>query len=342
MAGEAPLDCSSGVGPKSRGPWENGLVVPHRWAALVLLGTLTLSSTWYVFKHVIQTRVEARREFVARVLEGNAEAPYQYRVLYPILGHALESALPTGMGVEWRHAAAWGSLVLACFAGIYGLFHAWLRTLFTPTAALLGTMMLALPIPLAVTGYFVEGDFLELLAYALGLWLMATGRDAWLPLVIGFGATNREQTVYLIVFYVAHLAAGRSLTDRRKQWVLAASGIAFLAGSLGVRIYYGPRPNAYGIAFDLGHNTSPRTLREAVLPLWAGAVLGTALLAAFSWRRTTRFFRLAFLALGPYLALFFLYGLLIELAKFLPAFLILIPMALQSLTGEEIREPRGT
>ena len=313
--------------------------MPHRWAAPVLLATLTLSSGWYVFKRVIQPNVEARRGFVERVLEGRAEAPYQYRVLHPLLGRTLEDFLPASLGVEWRHAAAYGSLVLACFAGIYAFFHAWLRTLFTPPTALLGAVMLALPLPLAVTGYIVEGDFLTLLAYALGFWLMATGRDAWLPLVIGLATLNREQAGYLAVFYAVHLAARRSLGDRRRQLVLAASVIAFLGTFLGVRALYGPRPNPYGIAFDVAHNTSPRNLREVVLPLWCAVVAGPALLAGMAFPRTTRFLRLAFLALGPYLVLFFLNGLLIEMAKFLPAFLVLIPMALQSLTGERARDP---
>jgi hypothetical protein len=313
--------------------------VPHRRAIPVLVLTLALSSAWYVFKHVIQGNVEARRALVERVVGGNAEAPYQYRVLHPFLGRALEGVLPSGMGAEWRHAAAYGSLVLAFFAGIYALFHAWLRRLFTPVPALLGTVMLAAALPLCVTGYFVEGDFITLFAYVLGFWLMEAGRDAWLPLVVGLDTLNREQTAYLCVFYALHLAARRSLGDRRKQAILAASVIAFLAAFLGVRAYYGPRPSEYGVAFNLAHNESPRTLREAILPLWLSVVAGPALLAGLAFRRTTRFFRFAFLALGPYLVLFVLNGILIELAKFLPAFLILIPMAVQTLTGERVREP---
>jgi hypothetical protein len=308
--------------------------VPKRWAALVLLASLTLSSTWYVFKHVIQPNVEARRRLVERVVEGSAEAPYQYRILHPLLGRTLEERLGSSLGVEWRHAAAYGSLALACFAGIYGLFHAWLRTLFSPTVALLGTAMLALPVPLAVTGYFVEGDFINLLAFVLGFWLMERGRDAWLPLVIGLATLNREQSAYLVVLYAAHLAAQRSLGHRRAQVLLAGSAVAFLVVFLGVRAAYGPRPHPYGVAFNLAHNSSPRTVREVILPLWLSVVVGPAVLAGLAFRRTTVFFRWALLALGPYLVLFVLNGILIELAKFLPAFLVLIPMALQTLTGE--------
>jgi len=311
----------------------------RRKAAGLLLATLTLSSTWYVFKHVIQPHVVARRTFVDQVLGGTAEAPYQYRVLHPLLGHGLESALPSAFGDEWRHCAAYGLVMLVCFAGIYGFFHAWLRMLFTPATALLGSVMLALPLPLAVTGHIVEGDFVTLLVFSLGFWLMATGREVWLPLLVGLGTLNREQTAYLIVFFAASLAARRSLGGRREQALLAASVMAFLAVFLGVRAFYGPRPNPYGVAFNVAHNMSPRNLREAIAPLWLAEVVGPAVLAGMAFRRTTTFLRLGFLALGPYLVLFVLNGLLIEMAKFLPAFLVLIPMALQTLTGERPRDP---
>jgi hypothetical protein len=315
--------------------------VPSRGAAAVLVASLALSSAWYVFKRVIQPNVAAREALVERVLAGSADAPYQYRVLHPLLGHAIEALLPAALGGEWRHGLAYGALCLGCFAGIYGFFHAWLRTLFSPAPALLGVALLALPLPLAVSGYFVEGDFLTLLAFILGLRLMASGADAWLPLVVAVGTLNREQTVYLAVFYAAQLAARGCLGRRGKQAILLACVAAFLLVYLGVRSWYGPHANPYGIAFNVAHNTSPRTLREAVIPLWLSVVAGPATLAALSFRSTTRFFRLAFLALVPYAVLFFLNGILIELAKFLPAFLVLIPMAVQTLTGERPRELPG-
>lgn len=313
----------------------------QRAAAAVLVASLALASAWYVLKRVIDPNLQARQGFVEHVLAGQAEAPYQYRVLHPLLGHTLEGALPEALGARWRHSLAYGLLSLVYFAGAYGFFHAWMRSLYSPAVALLGTVLLAVPVPLAITGYIGEGDCLNLMAFALGFWLMARRHDAWLPVVVGAATLNRAQAVYLAVFYAAHLAASGELGRRRRLAILVACGAAFLAAYLGLRGWYGPRPNPYGIAFNVAHNTSPRTLREVVAPLWLSVVAGPALLAGVAFRRTTRFLRLSFLALGPYLVAFFLEGILLELAKFLPAFLVMIPMAVQTLTGERPRDGTG-
>jgi hypothetical protein len=55
-----------------------------------------------------------------------------------------------------------------------------------------------------------------------------------------------------------------------------------------------------------------------------------------AFKRSIRYFKLAFLSLGVYGALFFVNGNLWEMAKFLPAFIIMIPMGLQTLTGQYI------
>jgi hypothetical protein len=63
-------------------------------------------------------------------------------------------------------------------------------------------------------------------------------------------------------------------------------------------------------------------------------VAGFVVLSIFAFKKSSGFYRLSFLSLLAYSVLFFLNGNIWELAKFLPAFLIMIPMGLQVVTGE--------
>lgn len=306
---------------------------------LIFLVTLALISTWYVSRTVILPHVETRLEHVEKIFSNQQTPPYQYRILKPLLGRFLETIISPLIGDRiWQHVLSYGLLSLITFLGIFFSFHAYLKMNFSGVTPLMGVLALQAVIPLTVSGYYMEGDFINLLLYILGLLLIRQEKDGWLPVLMGIGTLNREQIVFLLVWYLLYHLGRRTLTKRR-LWLTFATFLVWLMVFAGVRWYFGLRPSPYSPALHLAANTNLNILFTSILPLWISNVAGFVILSVFAYRRSDAFHRLAFPSLLIYTALFLVNGNLWELAKFLPAYLILIPMSLQVLTGDETSMP---
>jgi hypothetical protein len=301
-------------------------------AMLVLL--LSVVSTTYVAARLIVRFAPERIAFVRLILTDHAESPYQYRVFKPLVGEAIGHLLTPFVGTPiGQHIAAYSLISFLAFLGLYASFGLYLRHLFSEKAALLGLALLQVVIPLSVTGFYMEGDFITAAFYAFGLLLMVLEKDAYLPLLIGIATLNREQMIFLVVLYGAWLVTQQRLS-RRTVAILVSCVIAYAVVFVGLRLGLGFKPSRYTAAYHIAANTSRHNLLEKIVPLWLGEVGGFVLMSIIAFRRSNRFFRVAFLILIPYVVMFFLNGLLWETGKFLPAFLVLIPMALQLLVDE--------
>ncbi|MEP0807291.1 MAG: hypothetical protein HRF47_17550 [Chloroflexota bacterium] len=304
---------------------------------LILLVTLALISTWYVSRTVILPNIDVRIEHIDRIFSNQQTPPYQYRVLKPLLGKLFETTIsPFIPGIRGRHVLSYGLLDFMTFLGIFFAFHAYLRRNFSASASMIGVLALQAVIPLSTSGYYMEGDFINLLFFILGLSIIRQEKYGWFPLLMGLGALNREQTVFLLLWYLAHLIEQQTLTLRRLRYAFAGL-LLWLAAFTAVRMYFGLKPTPYPFTLHIASNTNVGILFTSILPLWLSNVAGFVVLAALAFRKSDLFHRLAFLSLLIYIAFFFINGNLWELAKFLPAYLILIPMSLQTLTGEPLR-----
>ena len=293
---------------------------------------LTLISTWYIYSNVIYPNVNRRITFAESILSGDVEAPYQYRILKPILAKGIEFAIsPIFLSDRKQHVVSHTTIALVCFLFMYSLFYAYLRKFFSQKTSLIGIMLLQIVVPLSVTGYFMIGDFLNVLFYIIGLNLIVYQKDKYLPTLMAIATANRVQIIFLIVFYIAYLISQRRL--RRGIPIILFSSVAFLIVFLGTRLYFGFKPNSYTIASHIIMNTDSRRLLD-ILALWTAELGVLSLCSIIGYRRSDIFFKLSLLSLLLYTTLFFLKGSITELAKFLPAFLVLIPMSLQVITGE--------
>lgn len=299
---------------------------------------LALISTWYVSRTVIIPQVDERIELTNRILSGEQSPPYQYRLLKPILGRAFETAISPLIGDRrWQHIIAYGLLTFMTFLGIFPSFYSYLQRDFSGTTPLIGVLALQVVIPLSITGYYMEGDFVNLLFYIIGLSLIRQEKDEYLPVLVGLGALNREQFVFILIWYFAYSIGQKRLTLRRVL-LASASLLVWFAVYIGIRMYFGFKPSQYTIALHMASNTNMGVLFTSILPLWISNVAGFVILSILAFRKSNAFHRLSFLSLLVYVALFFVNGNMWELAKFLPAYLIMIPMSLQTLTGEFISD----
>lgn len=305
-------------------------------ASIALAAGAGLVCGWFVTDRIVFRAFERRIAFEDAVLMGTAEPPYRFRLLWPALGRLGERVVALGIDSRhWQHCLAFGAMTIAVLVATTVLFHALLHRLFAPATALVGTLLLALAVPLSVTGYWVEDDFFTLLAFVAGMALLVRGRDAWLPPLVAVAALNREQAVFLAVLH-AIFAATR--TQRRWLPVLAsfaAWGVTFAV----VRWSVGAAPTRFTVGRHLAENADAYHLLRTTLPLWIAQFGVVAALAIASYRTSDRFFRCALLSLVPYIAAFAAFGDLWETAKFLPALVVLLPMAMQTLTAERARLP---
>jgi len=303
----------------------------------ILILVLTLISTLYMNLVVVRPNVELRIEHEDRILSGQMDAPYQYRVLQPLISRGVQSLLASSFSSRsLQHILAYTLLDYITFAAIFFAFYVSLkRTTLTDPSAFLGLALLQVVIPLSITGYDVNGDFITLFFYLLGLNLVFSGREDYLPLVIGIATFNREQIIFLLAFYLAYRLGHPQGIDKRALRVVILSLVAFIAAYLSVRYVFGFKVNPATPQLAIANNTDPQRLLYIAL-LWSAQVAGFVALCALAFKRSIRYFKLAFLSLGIYGALFFVNGNLWEMAKFLPAFIIMIPMGLQALTGQYV------
>jgi len=300
--------------------------------SLVLL--LTLLSTTFVTTRIILPYAAKRIEFANSILANQAEPHYQYRVVEPLLGEAVGRVI--GLVVHApvpQHILAYTLIAAVIFFVLFATFALFLRRLFSDKAVLVGLLLLQAVIPLTVTGFYMEGDFMTTAFYSCGLLAMVSGNEVFLPAIMAVSTLNREQMIFLAIIYAIWIFSQRRI-NRRTLSVLSASIVAWVVVMVGIRMVLGFRQSQYTMSLNIATNTEADNLFKLIAPIWLGEVGGFVLLCASVFRRSHRYFQLTFLTVFLYGTLFFFNAFLWETAKFLPAFLLLIPMALQGLVGE--------
>ena len=307
----------------------------RRPAIALLLGLALLTAiTHREFSTDFRPHREMRQELHRLILSNEAQPPYRYRVLYPYATAGLGWALRhTPLSLFYAPAnlldTAQFCVVIVALAAAYIAFSTFLLEWFSETEALLGTVILAALIPSTVTGYYMDGDFVTLALYALGLLGFVRGRIRWVSLIFLVGGLHRMQLVFLAVLYVAFEAARGRLLERKVVQNTGAYLVIFGIVHYLVRDVRGDAPTDY-TAFR--HIYGNLHMLPKIWGLWGSIVAPIAVLALVGFGRKPRFLQYAAVALVPYLAVFPFKGNMWELAKALPIFLILIPMALFTLS----------
>lgn len=293
---------------------------------------LTLISFEIVSKNTIQPDPQRRIRIQDSILTGQMEPPYQYRILKPVLGFALQLVIsPFVKDKVKQHVLSYRIIIFVVFLGIYYLFYKFLKHFFSDKACIIGLLLLQIVIPLGITSIWEDGDYYTLLFYLIGLNLMFSGKDIYLPLVIFFGEFNRDQIIFLLIFYLIFLYGNKELFKPKSIGIILISVILWLSAYYSVRYYFGFKDSVYTFAHNLHSNRSALIL---IIELWISQILIFVIMSIKSFSRSSVFFRGCLISLAIYGIMFFFNGILSQLAKFLPAYLILIPMSLQYLMNE--------
>lgn len=293
---------------------------------------LTLISFQTLSRYSIFNNVPLRLELQTSILSGEMEAPYQYRLMEPVPGYLIEKL--TSHIIPDRiinHVFVYQLLMFFTFLFIYIMFYKYLKLFFSDQTCIIGLILLCILIPLGITSIWEDGDYFTLLFYLIGLNLIFRSKEIYLPFVILLGEFNRDQIIFLLIIYLCYALSKRELF-KPKTILVAAACIALWAGAYYMmRLIFGFKESKYTVAWNTGHNLS---MIPQIINLWTVMVIPFLVLSALSFRRSSAFFRYAFIAILFYIVIFFFNGFMTQMAKFLPAYLVLIPMSLQFLTNE--------
>ncbi len=186
------------------------------------------------------------------ILNGEARAPFQYRVL---------SQYVLGMWLQlWPRdrpeATVWAlvSLRLVQNAGLFIVGALYYRRLgLGPAAALVACSLLAWGMTQSLYDSNLSYDtYTDVICYLAAGLLIAAGRDVWIVPLAAMAAANRETSGLIpIMLIAAHV--GHGATFKRALTIGAAALAAYGAVFIGLRLAYGPRDLyvAYGHTMGL-------------------------------------------------------------------------------------------
>ena len=301
---------------------------------LILL--LTLISSQIISDRTIKPNVPRRISIQDSILAGTSEAPYQYRIFKPVAGTSIQFFVSRFIrDPQKSHVVAYHILIFIVFLVIFTLMYFYLSMFFSDNVCMIGLLLLQIVIPLGITSIWEEGDYITLMFYLIGINLIFRSKDQYLPLVFIFGTMNRTQIIFLIVFYLAYLIDKKILFKKRSILIIFSCFAGHFLTFYLLRLYFGFKVSPYGLDHETSTNIS---FWKDILGLWIEQVSVFVILSVIAFRNSRTFFRLSLLSLIVYVIMFFFNSIMSQIAKILPAYLILIPMSLQTLTGEKMKD----
>lgn len=282
---------------------------------------------------VVEPNASMRISIQSSILKGNAETQYKYSILQPAAGLVLQKLIYFVVHNSIKaHLYSYKILNLLVFLLIFILFYIFLKNFFTDKVCMVGLLLLGIVIPSTVNGYWIESQYYNLLFFITGLILIIRSKDYLLPLVFAAGMLNSGAILFLIIFYIAHLISENKIHLTRSYFLISLCLISSIVVYYAVRLKFGTGTGEEEIS-NLNIFLNPGLL----IQLWAGILFVFIFLSIKSFKKSSVFFKLGLYSLLLYLLLCILSGNLYEPGAYLPAFLILIPMSLLTLTGESLQ-----
>jgi hypothetical protein len=201
------------------------------WLAWLLV---VLFAGW----HFAELRFSLNHEYwaqasVERLLSFDADRPFQYRVLIPILA----TALPLGADTARLFAIEWLFSVLSvlAFARLLGRFFDDALLCAVLSLLLLPTMLFNFVLP-RVSNLWFPWDVPSVFFFALGILLLHERRWFWFYPLFAIATLNRETSCFLTILYF--FANSDEWRSRRFWEHLAAQVALWLAIKLGLHFHF--------------------------------------------------------------------------------------------------------
>lgn len=298
---------------------------------VVYLGTAALITQLYWL-----LTIELDTATLAKMVAGEADAPFQYRVLMPLL-IGITSAVNGNLPLELTDQAL---RVVVLFAAMVLLRH-WLRYFVDPLLADVGPLGLALILPWSFDFYWPY-DFSGILLWTACLVALMERRYAVYLALFALATFNRETTFFLMGIFAA-----TQWEALGKRGTLIWTGRQLLVWAV---ILVGLR---LAIPTDSGHPVEIHLIPNLVYLLGAGWITSAQhwlqllggvgffwLLAPWYWRRKSAFLKRCCWVLPFYLLVMLLVGRLVETRLWYEWIPIVLALTGQSLVEFNRRERR--
>jgi hypothetical protein len=270
----------------------------------------------------------SRLQLHQQIIEGDAPAPYRYRVLVPAAVEALRRVIAVVLPPQRSFIAAYAIYDFVAIAFLLVALYARLRRWFRWEAALVGILFVASVIPEVFTDhYFQPWSMLEAGLLCAALMLAEKRRFGWAAAITALATLNKE-TAFIIPAAVALMYVGRGIAGSRRGLAAGAlSGVVWLAVYLGLRFVLGRAPFVEPPSTIVARNLAPHNLARAALhaALFFGALW---VFVALGWRRAPGPVRRAARSVPVYLAAVAVWGVWYEARLLMPLYPLLVPVAL--------------
>lgn len=303
------------------------------WVILTLLAWIAIVLAYQYVQTVERPVIEARRQLQMQILAGEAEMPYQARLLAPVLSNFFEQGLKVFTGGDTFMLGYACYDALAIFLSLATLFF-YLRHWFNDPACLLGVLISAVSMLVGFRDhYFQPWSLLEPAILGAGLWLVWRKKFWLLAILVFVGTFNRETTLLLVgAYFLSWLPLPRFWQafrpEYRKMWVWGIGLLGLWALVFGGLAWvYRDLPRTISVDGILAENLKPAnlmlTLRQWVLFLgvfWIFIGLG--------YRKSPSFVRRMSGLLLLYLVFLLPYALWFEVRLLMTVYPVLIPLGL--------------
>jgi hypothetical protein len=262
------------------------------------------------------------KSYIPAVVAGTEDAPGKYRVFAPFLIDGLSRA--TGASLE----TTWYVTRLIWIFLAYCVFHVYLRTWFSPAAAVAGVSIVAATLPLTFTNSWPHPDSLpELALFTLGALAITRRSDLLFGVVLALSALNRETSVFLVLLYLVSEPLNRARLLRATlfgaEWFAIYAGLRAIRGLQHYDYWQAARNWS-----ELGLLASNYDPYYRVYAYFVLVLFGPMIYMALRSRNAPPFMRRALLVVPCFIAVAFVFSSIIETRIFTPLYPLVLPAAL--------------
>lgn len=270
-----------------------------------------------------QERLDTHSGIVSRT----ARAPERYRVLVPYLLDPPIRALSQFMPYEKAFGRVYAAFYwLAITVMLYAL-HLSLRTYFTSDQALVGVLLAASTLPMALRYHaYSPYSLLEPTFFALALLWIREERLVRLALLMLVATLNRETGIFIVFFFLAVIPL-----DRRHLRDAAILLAIWAATFWGLRWHAGDAPRFFDLQTTWHGNTHTLEQLGIAATSWILLLGAFWLYAAMGISRAPAFVRRTALVLPAYALTILVWGTWVEVRLWLPMYPVILPLALSYL-----------